>query len=222
MGNKNYLSINKEQAVKLIEGFLPLINQLNANKRKYCVVGGLGVLLHLMASNSDSLRTTNDIDLMVTDEYLNSDFIKDYFKAYAENSEQYRAIYGALFQGSSIEQFNYSDNELVNTSFIGATEELDNIDTPDVDLVRELNNLSYGDLQVVTIMFRETPIKVASIEDLLKMKERTVSFLVNDLHTSPRPQDLSDRVGLIDILNEATQEIGISTHRIIDDSCQEL
>lgn len=53
-----------------------MIRYLNEAGVKYCVVGGLGVLIHAYLSGNDSLalRATHDADLMFADDFTNIDF----------------------------------------------------------------------------------------------------------------------------------------------------
>lgn len=127
--------ISTAEAERLISGFIPMFEYLNSHHVPYCVVGGLGVMLH----------------------------------AYCSGEEAF-----------------------VNTSFIGATSELDGVDTPNFDVVRLLNARRLSDLDMTVLTVDGIAIKVATVDQLERMQRDTIGILKVGYADSPRPQDFED------------------------------
>lgn len=204
----NESPLDSVSAHEIIRGFLPLFRKLNDEGVDYCVVGGLAVLLHSLAAGKDKVRVTYDADIMFSDEYTNTLFSRDYLDAFATDEAQRSAIADAIFAGGSPDDFLIGDDNVVNALFKGARKEIDGVETPDVDVVRHLNNKSLADLHKGMVLFEGTPIPVASLDDLLDMKQQTIDSLLSRGHELGRPQDYIDRSRLEELIDEAVRENG--------------
>jgi len=132
--------------------------------------------------------------------FSNVDFARVYVDTYCTDPEFAQLIYDSVFGDDSFESLSLEDQAFINTSFVGVDEDVSDVTTPNVDLVRLLNGLKYDDMQITAIDYDGTQIKVASVETLIRMKEETMkSFSVYRMEL--RPQDVIDHK-ILDGLDE--------------------
>lgn len=191
--------LNKFDAEKLFKQYQPMFKSLDVNNINYCLVGGVAVIAHAIANNYDKYRATIDADLVLPKSYTNKDFAENYIDAYAQNDEQTKTIAIALVGDEDLDKLNDKDNKYANISFIGAEKELDGIETPDFDVCRSLNGLSLEDISIEKLNILGFEVSVASIEDLITMKQKTIELYGPDPQTNPRFQDFIDLKILKDI-----------------------
>lgn len=190
------------RARKVIDRYIPMIRELNRRNIGYCVVGGLAVLLHAMEANIDRYRLTQDADIMVDSDYSNADFARDYLLAYASDPSISDIVYDAVFNQGDIEELNSLENRTENISLIGASYELDGIDTPSFDVARKLNGRDLSALSTTVIEHDGTLITVADIDTLKAMKQETIELLKMPISETPRPQDYYD-IKTLELVEEA-------------------
>lgn len=186
------MSISRKGAESVVRQFLPLFKRLNDDGVAYCVVGGIGVMLRALEHDEKSFRMTRDADVMFDTHFENADFARAYLDAYASEPERAALVYRALFGDGSLDMLEADDMRLANTSFVGAKEKYDGVDTPDFDVVRRLNGKELADLDVSTVVFEGVAVPVATPETLLSMKRDTVELLMATRATTSRPQDFDD------------------------------
>lgn len=189
-------SINRAYALETISDYLPLFSRLNERGIDYCLVGGLAVMVRALLYGEDSLRATFDADILVDATYGNQEFANDYLSVYASTPEASRAVYDALFGPGEYDLLSDEDRAFVNMSFVGASEELDGIDTPDFDVCRTLTGRTLETVERTLVNIAGTNIWVATVDELLRMKRDTVSLYRVGLADTSRPQDFRDIVTL--------------------------
>lgn len=184
--------ISTAEAERLISCFIPMFEYLNSHDVPYCVVGGLGVMLHTYCSGEEAFRATEDADIMFDDTFTNKDFAEAYLATYASDPQFSRRVYEAVFGEGAFKTLDNEEEAFVNTSFIGATSELDGVDTPNFDVVRLLNARRLSDLDMTVLTVDGIAIKVATVDQLERMKRDTIGILKVGYADSPRPQDFED------------------------------
>lgn len=194
--------INLNDAQELLEQYIPMFKALNDSKIKYCLVGGIAVMAHALAHNYDKFRATVDADLVLPKDYSNLDFAKTYVSTYSKNNEEDKIIAQALVGDEDLTKLNNKDLKFSNLAFIGAQKNLDGIDTPDFDVCRIINGYTIDDIKTKTIHVGDADIVVASIDNLIEMKEHTIKLYGADPETNPRFQDFIDLKILKDLKNK--------------------
>lgn len=194
--------INTTDAQNLLEQYIPMFKALKDNNIKYCLVGGIAVMAHALAHNYDKFRATVDADLVLPKDYSNLDFAKTYVSTYSKSNEENKIIAQALVGNEDLTKLNNKDLKFSNLSFIGAQKNLDGIDTPDFDVCRIINGYTIEDINTETIKIGDADIVVASIDNLIAMKERTIKLYGADPETNPRFQDFIDLKILKDLKNK--------------------
>lgn len=188
-----------------------MIRYLDEADIDYCVVGGLAVLIHAFLANLDelSLRSTRDADLMFTDEFTNADFSKAYLSTFADDAELGKKVYETMFGESGFTELSSENQRLVNCSFLGPREEIEELNLPDFDVVRYLNGYRLEDLEKVTVNVLGTRVTVASPAQLLDMKTKTVELLSKGSVPSPHLQDYADIQTLRALVERSTRDDGL-------------
>jgi hypothetical protein len=181
----------RADVLELLRLYLPLLNRLRANDVPYCVVGGIGVMIHSLACGYTAFRGTTDLDLMLPLDYPNSSFSEEYLEAYASRPELREPVYRAVFGDSPLEEV-WRGGEFDNASIVGAEESLDGVRSPNVDVLRRLDEETLDTLDFVSLPVLDASICVATVECLLRMKRYTVNLLTRTYRRDPRPQDLVD------------------------------
>lgn len=198
--------IKVEQAMGLVEEILPMLNEFEEQGIDYCLVGGMAVMIHCLAAGNNSLRATYDADVMVSQQYSNSDFAKEYLHVYAADPRYAKAVYDAVIGDEGFSALNSAESAFINVSFIGADTDLDGIDTPDFDVCRTLNGKTLGSIQRERVLVSGTEIWVATRQELLGMKRSTVELYGVGIDQSSRPQDFLDIGSLERIIDNGMHE----------------
>lgn len=186
------VAVNRDEALGVIRTFLPLFRLLNKEGTPYCIVGGLGVMINSLAQSYECFRLTEDVDIMFSEDYTNADFARTYLAAYASDPKTGKLVYEAVFGGGSFEELETGEQCFINTSFIGADKRYDGMDTPNVDVVRRLDEETLDTLESNIVTIDGVNVTVATPETLLRMKRYTMQLLTGTYHSDPRPQDIID------------------------------
>ena len=194
--------INTTDAQDLLEQYIPMFKSLKENNIKYCLVGGIAVMAHALANNYDKFRATVDADLVLPKNYSNFDFAKTYVSTYSKSNEENKIIAQALVGDEDLNKLNDKELKFSNLTFIGAQKNLDGIDTPDFDVCRIINGYTIDEIKTETIEIGDVDIVVASIDNLIEMKKRTIKLYGADPETNPRFQDFIDLKILKDLKNK--------------------
>lgn len=200
------VALGRKDAEELLKSFIPLFKWLNEHQVDYCLVGGLGVLLHAYKLHLDRFRATVDADIMFDASFTNTDFAKAYLEIYASDPLYGQVIYDAVFGEGAFEDLAKECQALVNIAFIGARFDLDGVSTPDIDVVRKLNGVVLETIEREQIEICGVPVTVATAHQLLVMKERTIDYLKVTPANTPRPQDYIDVHRLRDILTMLAEQ----------------
>lgn len=198
--NEHMLRIGRQDAEKLISVFVPMFKWLDEHNIDYCLVGGLAVLLQGIRTGETDFRATVDADVMFDSSFTNAEFAHAYLSVYAADPKYSESVYEAVFGEGAFEELSTDAQALVNASFVGADADIDGISTPDFDVVRNLNGIDLADIKFEEIDFKGYPIKVATADQLLYMKEATINLLHADITTTSRPQDFIDAMRLKSII----------------------
>ena len=187
MGN-----MSREEASEVIREYVPLFRRFDELGVDYCLVGGLAVMLNAIDFIEARYRMTYDADVMLDDTFDNADMVRAYLDVYASNPDTSAAVYDATVGLAPECLFDDEDGRLGATRICGATEELDGVSTPDLDIVRFLNGKTLETLKRKTVLFEGTPIVVATAGQLLEMKQKTIGLLMASRAETSRPQDFED------------------------------
>lgn len=200
MDTSGTVRIGRRDAERLLSSILPMLDWLDEHSVGYCLVGGLGVLVHSYAAGLEEFRATRDADVMFDASFTNQDFARAYLSVYAADPEYGGAVYDAMFGGGAFQALADEAQAIVSASFIGADEDLDGVSTPDFDVVRSLNGIDLAAIEREVVEIMGTHIRVATAAQLLEMKERTIALHAGVVETS-RPQDIVDAKRLRDIID---------------------
>jgi hypothetical protein len=203
--HEQFVRLDTTAAEELLESFLPMFAWLEDHNIEYCLVGGLAVLLHGFNAKEEAFRATIDADVMFDASFTNADFAHAYLDVYASDPAYSQCIYDAVFGKGIFDELSSEAQSLVNASFIGAEKDLDGVETPDFDVVRSLNGFNLKSIEREAITFHGKVIQVATVEQLLAMKERTIALLHADISTTSRPQDFIDRQRLSALVQQLKQ-----------------
>lgn len=190
------LRIDRKMATSIVESFAPLFRQLNDHGTRYCVVGGLAVMMNGLAQGYDSFRATADADIMVDDDYTNAEFAHAYLDAYGSDPRFAGAVYDEVFGDGAFKELSKEDQRFVNVSIIGADAATSGVDTPDVDVVRRLDEETLSTLDTRCLEMDGVAIHVATPACLRRMKRYTMALMINGYHTEPRASDVIDLMRL--------------------------
>jgi hypothetical protein len=200
--NDRAVRIGKQDAEDLISSFVPMFKWLDENRVDYCLVGGLAVLLQCIRTDETNFRATIDADIMFDSSFTNAGFARAYLDVYAADPKYSKSVYEAVFGDGAFEELSTGAQSLINASFIGADADLDGISTPDFDVVRHLNGIDLKGIGRERVDFKGCPVKVATVEQLLLMKEATINILHADITTTSRPQDFIDAMRLKSLIKD--------------------
>lgn len=178
-----------DDAREIVSRYMPLFELLEAKKVEYCVVGGLGVMLHALLQEERAFRMTEDADILVPWDYSNEDFAHDYLLAYANSPISSQVVYDVVF---SEEGFASLAGDFENFGVTGAEMDLDGIDTPSFDVCRRLNGKELSSIEKERVKVFGMEITVATVPELLDMKRKTLELFNADIGDSSRPQDFID------------------------------
>lgn len=198
--------ISSGEARDGLDLYIPLIKKLNDSNTDYCIVGGLAVMLHALSLDASRVRATNDIDIMVDRRFSNEDFRTFYLESYGGDPEFGKIIYEEIFGEGAFESLESLQATYINQSFLGVSDDAQGLETPNVDLVKSLNNESLETLETTTIIYEEIPIKVATIDQLIDMKEKTINLYRASINETSRPQDFAE-LSLLNQMKEIEHEI---------------
>ncbi len=148
-----------------------LIQALTTRNIPYALVGGYAVALH------GAVRGTVDIDLVI--QFKEGDFIETEQALHELGLESRLPLHGA-------QVYKFRKEYLENRNLIAWNFYNPKKPSEQVDIILT-QNLSA--IQVVTVQFHSFKIKIASIPDLIKMKQ-----------ASGRPQDLADVESLRELI----------------------
>ena len=132
-----------------VESFLAVLKKFYEYEVEYILVGGVAVILH------DVPRVTEDIDIFV--------------KRDSENLEKLKQALNAVFHDPSIEDITFQDLEEYAVVRYGTPEEYY------IDIFDRIGEMfSYDDLEFETNENQGFPIRVATVETLIKLKKGTM------------------------------------------------
>jgi hypothetical protein len=153
--------------------FFKLISELESHHANYAVVGGFALILH------GAVRGTVDVDLAIQfnkhsfveiEKILIGLGLESRLPVKAEQVFEFRAEY-------------LKNRNLVAWNFYNPRKPIESVDI--------LLNANYDDIQIVKVKAFGLAIRVASLTDLIRMKQ-----------TAGRPQDLEDVKALKQLLGE--------------------
>ncbi|NUO78970.1 nucleotidyl transferase AbiEii/AbiGii toxin family protein [candidate division KSB1 bacterium] len=135
-----------------VESFIAVLKALNAHEVEYILVGGLAVILHGVP------RVTEDLDIFV--------------KRDGPNVDKLRRALREVFDDESVDEITYA--ELAQYPVI-------RYGTPHnyyIDIMDRIGEaFSYGDLKFEIINSYGLPIRVATKETLIRLKEKTLRMV---------------------------------------------
>ncbi len=135
-----------------VESFVAVLKALNANEVEYILVGGLALILHGIP------RVTEDLDIFV--------------KREDANVAKLRRALREVFEDESVEEITFSEMAQYPVIRYG---------TPDdyyIDIMDRIGEaFSYADLEYEIIYGYGLPIRVATKETLIKLKEKTMRMV---------------------------------------------
>lgn len=176
--------IKRSEAEDLINKYTPLFCYLESNNIDYCCCGGLAVLLHALQDSSiKNFRLTNDADIFLPKEF-NEEALKEiYVAVYAVDEKTAQFIHDEIFGYNSYYDLleNYDD---LNISIEGFGR------TPNIDALKWLNGKSLDNINKVSVDFYGQKINIASIKDLIQIKESVINLYKGNFES--RPKDYVD------------------------------
>ena len=209
--------IDRRTAEQLLLEYLPFFKRLDDEDVRYCIVGGLAVLIQSLVRGREQFRATNDADVMFSFEYTNKEFATDYLSVYASEPGAYKPVYEAIFGDEGFGVFDGDGADVDNITFVGANGMLDGVDTPDFDVVRTLNAKTVDTISYERIVVNGVSLNVAALPDLAEMKRQTIQLLKAPLSESTRPQDFDDLAQIQNMLEDGIAssaiEIGVDDGR---------
>lgn len=180
----------RENVEELVSKYIPLFKYLDQNNIDYCCCGGLAVLLHALKRKELTVfRNTEDLDLFLPLEFEEDDIKNIYLAVYAKDNDTAKFIHDEVFgegsyEGLLDEQFDDYVKDRGNISFDGQ------LRTPNIDALKWLNGKTIDTIKREIVDFKGIKIKVASLEDLLYMKESVINLYKGNFDS--RPQDYID------------------------------
>ncbi len=189
--------VGDDVAERLLAQAAALTEVLDAEGTPYAVVGGMAVLAQARNAGCTEFRATYDIDIMVEDQRS--------FSALATKRGEIAALEGV--QSPDVEEelaqleAAEGDNESISpalgphgTFAVG------------IDSVVSLNGFTLDTLETETLAIGERRITVATCEQLIQMKESTLSLLGASPAETSRPQDYIDLAILRKLVREKARE----------------
>ncbi len=135
-----------------VESFMAVLKALHDHEVEYILVGGLAVILH------DVPRVTEDLDIFVKREPVNVDKLKKALRS--------------VFNDESIEEMELQDLKDYPVIRYGTPKDYY------IDIMDRIGEVfKYDDLEYEIIESNEIPIRVATIETLIKLKQGTIREL---------------------------------------------
>lgn len=196
--------IDRRAAEQLLLEYLPFFKRLDDEGVRYCIVGGLAVLIQSLVRGREQFRATDDADVMFSVEYTNKEFAADYLSVYASEPGSYKPVYEAVFGDEGFGVFDEDGADVDNISLVGANGIQDGVDTPDFDVVRTLNAKTVDTISFDRIVVNGVSLNVATLQDLAEMKRQTIQLLRAPLSESTRPQDFDDLAQIQIMLEDGT------------------
>lgn len=189
-------SIEDEKfARKLLNQAVDLISELESQGVPYAVVGGTAVMMQSNAAGLSEFRGTYDIDILVENQ--------SHFAALASKRSEIAANLGiddeltddvlAMMENES----EYESSESLPPEFSSSDEFAIGIDS-----VTSLNGYTLDTLHTERLSVAGKEVTVATCEQLLAMKEKTIRLLGANPAETSRPQDFIDIGTLKRIINK--------------------
>lgn len=183
-------NIKRQDAKTIIEQFLPIFKYFEKCNIDYCIVGGIAVLIHCYINDSRDYRETMDIDFIISQKYNNMKIAEDYMSIFGKNKEE-REKLKLIILGDE-HDMSVFDNSFENISIEGAIEQIDGFNTPNVDFCRVLNNVNINTIDRERVSLLGHEVWVATISQLLKMKEDVIRLYGQDPINTSRFHDYID------------------------------
>ena len=187
--------IDGEQGLEIIKEYLPLLKALEDRGIEYCLVGGLGVMSQELRAGMGTVRLTEDADILVPNTLRVSEFAEIYLDTYSRLGTSRDALYEALFATDSFADLD-AGYDSTNFSIIGANEAIDGFATPSFDVCKRLNEKTVDGIDRDRIELAGQAYWVATVGELLDMKQRTASLYRATPSETRRPQDFADMTSL--------------------------
>lgn len=193
--------LDSNAALRKLQMYMPLLRRLDERGVDYCIVGGTAVAIWQLEAEAMNIRETVDIDVMVSSAYDNGEFARDYIAAAGGKPVPGDLICDAVLGEDGVETLKAYPFD--NTSFAVGDE---GIDAPNVDLCRSLNGYRLEDLERERVTIGDLSVWVASIDQLIEMKKRTIELYRATPDNTSRPQDFVD-LATLRALKEGTPQI---------------
>lgn len=201
-------------AKALVESYVPLFRQLNADDIDWCVVGSMAVIIRQVIAHAAKFRMTDDIDVMLPYSVSNEEFLNTFVSAYAP-SDKHTDIIAFLDDMSS------DDDDICNMGIIGTTlsedinDEFPDIDIslPNIDACRFLSLKRLDDFNIECVEFEGVTIPLGSVDDIIEMKQSTIDYLGNTLRNNPRRKDVIDIKTLMTMRANDTYDVDAEISR---------
>lgn len=184
--------VDRSEAMETFLAYAPLFEQLDEEGIDYCVVGGLGVMIQGLARNAAAYRMTYDIDLMVSRETDGQSVIDSYGSAFADTEESRKAFASIVLEEDYVRQLDAGFDEGENMTLSEFDSELDGFWGPQIDLCQTLNGYVLGDLERERLVIAGHEVTVATIPQLIAMKEDTIREFEVGNEPSSRVHDYVD------------------------------
>lgn len=184
--------ISQEEALEYFSEYAPLFDELDDEGIDYCVVGGLGVMIQGLAKGSGGYRMTVDLDLMIGHDTSAQDLLASYGDAFAETDGDQRTFDAVVVEEKYLEQLANSISDGDNVTLSGFDEGRDGFWAPDIDLCQNLNGYTLGDLERERVRILGHEVTVATVPQLIAMKEKTIEEYQVGHELSSRMQDYID------------------------------
>lgn len=187
------IGIDLDVARQLYVSFSPMFTRLEESGVEYCLVGGLAVMVQAIKVGEGRLRATRDADLLLPEDYSNATFARTYLDVYACDPKWGAVVYKALFGDDGLDaELESGEDAFLNMTFVGASEEIDGIETPDFDVCRRLNQRTLKSIEKERLTVFGDTVWVATVDELLGMKRDTIGLLKASAAETSRPQDYED------------------------------
>lgn len=157
----------------LVESFLAVLKALHEHEVEYILVGGLAVSFH------DIPRVTKDLDIFV--------------KRTPENFARLQQALKSVFADEAIDEITHEELQKYPVLRYGTPENYY------IDVLDRIGQaFSYADLEYEIVTSHGIPVRLATIETLIKLKKGTL-----------RPRDHMDVAYLIERLEERKENAGL-------------
>lgn len=184
--------IGRDEAMAVFLAYAPMFDGLEDRGIDYCVVGGLGVMIQGLAKDSGAFRATRDLDMVIARGASADSILESYRDTFADTDSSRETFDAVIVDYDYPSQIAAAIRQGDNITLEGFDEDEDGFWAPDIDLCQKLNGLSLADLDRERVNVLGHEVNVATVPQLIAMKEMTIGEYRVGNEPSPRMQDYID------------------------------